>query len=53
MEFFEVSALIRVNGVLELDVLPEEINNIVIFGHQTSAENIMQCSSFGIIGHVL
>ena len=32
------------NGVLELDdVLPEEINNIIIFGHQTFAENIMQC----------
>ena len=41
----------RVNGVLELhDVLPEEINNIIIFGHQTFAENIMQC--YDIIGQV-
>ena len=40
----------RVNGVLELhDVLPEEINNIII-RHQTSAENIMQC--YDIIGQV-
>ena len=42
----------RVNGVLELhDVLPEEINNIIIFGHQTFVENIMQC--YDIIGQVL
>ena len=47
---FQVPAVIRVNGVLELDdVLPEEINNnIIIFSHQTFAENIMQC--YDIIG---
>jgi len=31
LRIFKVPAVIRVNGVLELDVLPEEINNIVIF----------------------
>ena len=41
------------NGVIEVDVLLEEINNIVTFGHQTSVENIMQRWSFDILGHVL
>ena len=53
LRIFYVPAGIRVNDVLELDVLPEEINSIVIFSHQTSAENIMQCWSFDIIGNVL